>query len=135
MLAPRFRGTKFPTPLSNTSADSRPRLGRGNILRIGIAEAAVATQGRLALLNGGEPTILAAEAGVICTPRIILSLCWGANLGCHNENCQHEGQNSHGLSPGVALGALALTLRPRHYFRGRRWASPRLPFLPMKKLA
>jgi hypothetical protein len=72
-------------------------------LRIGVAEAAVSAQRRLALLNGGEPTILAAEAGVIRAPRIILRLRARADPGCHSEYCQHEKQDSHGRSPGVAM--------------------------------
>jgi hypothetical protein len=38
-------------------------LGWGNVLRIGIAEAAVPAQGSQALLKGCEPTILTAEPG------------------------------------------------------------------------
>src|SRR6202045_4750570 len=70
--------------------------GGGNVLRIGVTEAAVAAQGRLALSNGGEATILAAEAGVIRAPRIILGLRARADPGRHGENCQHEKQGSHG---------------------------------------
>jgi hypothetical protein len=72
-------------------------------LRIGVTEAAVAAQGRLALLNGGEPTILAAEAGIIRTPRIILRLRVRADADGHGENCQHEKYDSHGRSPRVAM--------------------------------
>jgi hypothetical protein len=72
-------------------------------LRIGVAEAAVAAQGRLALLNGGEPTILAAEAGVIRAPWIVLRLRPCADPGRHGENCQYAKQDSHGRSPGVAM--------------------------------
>jgi hypothetical protein len=65
-------------------------------LRICVTEAAVPTQGSQALLKGCEPTILAAEAGIICTPRIVLRLRARAGSSYHNENCQHEEQNSHG---------------------------------------
>jgi hypothetical protein len=53
---------------------SRHRHGWGNVLRICIAEATVPTQGSQALLKGCEPTILAAEARMICAPWIILRL-------------------------------------------------------------
>jgi hypothetical protein len=65
-------------------------------LRIGVTEAAVSAQGGQALLNGCEPAILAAEAGVICAPRIILRLRARADPGRDSENCQHEKQDSHG---------------------------------------
>jgi hypothetical protein len=77
-------------------ADSRRGHGWGNVLRIGVAEAAVPTQGSQALLKGCKPTILAAETGVVRTPRIILRLRPRADPSCHNDNCQHEKQNPHG---------------------------------------
>jgi hypothetical protein len=72
-------------------------------LGIGVAEAAVSAQGRLALLQGREPTILAAEAGVIRAPWIILRLRARADPGCRYGYCQHEKQGSHGRSPRVAM--------------------------------
>jgi hypothetical protein len=77
--------------------------GWGKVLRICVTEAAVPTQRSQALLKCCESTILAAEAGVICAPRIILRLRARADADCHNANCQYEKQSSHGSSPGVAL--------------------------------
>jgi hypothetical protein len=72
-------------------------------LGIGVAEAAIPAQGRLALLQGREPTILAAEAGVIGAPWIILRPGGRADPGCHDQYCQHEKQGSHGRSPRIAM--------------------------------
>src|ERR1700719_4735539 len=84
-----------PAQRSLVAARSRHRgRGRGNVLRIGVAETTVAAQGRLALLNGSEPTILAAEAGVVRAPRIILRLGARADSGRRGENCQREKQDS-----------------------------------------
>jgi hypothetical protein len=71
-------------------------LGREYVLRICVTEATVPAQGSHTLLNGREPTILAAEASVICAPRIILCLRAGADPGCHKDDCQHKKQHSHG---------------------------------------
>ena len=85
-----------PIDRSRVLADSRHRPRWGNVLRICVTEAAVPAQCSHALLNGCEATILAAEAGVICAPRIILRLRPRADLSCYSDNCQHEKQNSHG---------------------------------------
>src|ERR1700685_2905992 len=103
---PLFRIMLWGVPHQRSRVVARARdggPGRGKVLRIGVTEAAVATQGGLALLNGGEPTILAAEAGVIRAPRVILRLRARADPGGHSENCQQEEQGSHGRSPGVAM--------------------------------
>jgi len=76
---------------------------RGNVLRIGVAEAAHAGERGHALLKGREPAIGAAQAAVLRAPRIILRLRARADPGRHGENCQYEKQNSHGRSPGFAM--------------------------------
>jgi len=76
--------------------------GRRSVLRICVTEAAVPTQGCHALLNGRKPTILAAEAGVVCAPRIILRLRPRADPSCYNDNCQHESRSS--AAPTAVVG-------------------------------
>jgi 2-oxoglutarate dehydrogenase complex dehydrogenase (E1) component-like enzyme len=95
-------------------AVSRRGPGWGNVLGIGVAEAAVSTQGRQTLLEGCESAILAAEARIVRAPRIILSLraCAGSSYR-HHHYCQHEKQQSHGRSPDVTL-VPDVTSVPKH---------------------
>ena len=84
-----FFGLESCCARSPLPAGARRRLSAGgNVLRIGVAEAAHAGERGHALLKSREPAIGAAQAAILRAPRIILRLRGGADPRRHGANCQ-----------------------------------------------